>query len=54
MYCKYQSTDVTKHLMETIGHHIYFKNVAVLTQASNWRKLLIKDTLYHATEASPT
>jgi len=33
--CKYQSTDVTKHLMKNNGHYIDFENVTVLSQASN-------------------
>jgi len=44
--CKHRSTDVTKHLMENNGHYIDFESVMVLSQASNWHKLLIKDTRY--------
>jgi len=32
--------------MENNDHYIDFENVTVLSQASNWRKLLIKETLY--------
>jgi len=31
--------------MENNGHYIEFENVTVLSQASYWRKLLIKETL---------
>jgi len=51
--CKYQSTDVTNHLMETNDHYIDFENVTVLFQASNWRKLLIKETLYYMQQKQP-
>jgi len=51
--CKYQSTDVTKHPMENNGHYIDFENVTELFQASNWRKLLIKETLYICNKNNP-
>ena len=38
-------TDVTKHLWQNPDHHIDFNNPIVLSHASNWRKLLIKETL---------
>ena len=38
-------TDVTKHLWQNPDHHIDFNYPIVLSNASNWRKLLIKETL---------
>ena len=38
-------TDVTKHLWQNPDHHIDFNNPIALSHASNWRKLLIKETL---------
>ena len=38
-------TDVTKHLRQNPDHHINFNNPIFLSHVSNWRKLLIKETL---------
>ena len=40
-------TDVTKHLRQNSDHNIDFNDPIVLSHASNWRKLLIKETLFH-------
>ena len=37
--------DVTKHLWQNPDLHIDFNNPTVLPHASNWRKLLIQETL---------
>ena len=38
-------SNVTEHLWQNPNHHIDFNNPIVLFHASNWRKLLIKETL---------
>ena len=38
-------TNVTKHLWQNLDHHIDFNNPVVLSHASNWHKLLIKETV---------
>ena len=41
-----QETDVTKHLIENSNHKINANSVKILSYANNWRKLLIKETLF--------
>ena len=41
-----QETDVTKHLIENSNHKINTNSVKILSYANNWRKLLIKETLF--------
>ena len=40
-------TNVSKHLIENLDHQIDFNNINDLAHSHNWRKLLIKETLFN-------